>query len=58
MLKNIIEILVKVELMKKFTELLLLIPTFSQCQEEEEKLLMLTMDLIQNLMHRLNMTKI
>jgi len=41
----------KEESMKKSTELLQLILTFSQCQEEEDKKLMLTMDLEKNLTH-------
>ena len=37
--------------MKKYMELLLLIPTFSQCQEEEDKPHMPTMDQERNLTH-------
>jgi len=53
--KEIKEILVKVESMKKFTELHQLIPMSYQCQEEEDKHLTQDKDLIQNLMHKLNM---
>merc|ERR1719238_2108628 len=38
-------------LMKKFMELPQLIPMFSQCQEEEDKLHMPTMDQAKNLTH-------
>jgi len=53
--KEIKEILVKVESMKKFMELHQLIPMSYQCQEEEDKHLTQVKDLIQSLMHKLNM---
>merc|ERR1712110_903461 len=51
------KILEKEILMKKFMVLLQLTPTFFQCQEEEDKLLMLQMDQERKLTHSLKETR-